>query len=58
MTSVEMTFTEVILEEDSTDNNKDPGSRAVCDVRNYVIVRDLRNLLTRFHRDLGHMIGS
>jgi len=49
MTSVEVTFTEVTIEH---------GSRAVCDVRNYVIVRDLRNLLTRFHKDLGDMIAS
>jgi len=58
MTSVEVTFTEVTIEEDFTDNNEEHGSRAVCDVRNYVIVRDLRNLLTRFHRDLGHMIAT
>lgn len=55
--TAEMTLTAVIIEEDFTDNGEEPGLRAICDVRNYVIVRDLRNLLLRFQRDLGHLSG-
>lgn len=59
MEYAEMTFTgftEIIInEEDFTDGDKEPSDRAVYDVRNYVIVRDLRDLMTRFQRDLSHL---
>ena len=56
MEYAEMTFTEIIISvEDFTDGDKEPSERAVYDVRNYVIVRDLRDLMTRFQRDLSHL---
>ncbi|KAL9982608.1 hypothetical protein ACROYT_G004673 [Oculina patagonica] len=46
---------EVTIEEDFTDNN-DVDMKAVSDVRNYVIIRDLRDALQNFQRNLGHLI--
>ena len=47
---------EMTIEEDFTDN-KSADLRAVYDVRNYAIVRDLGYMLFKFQEDLGHLIG-
>ncbi|KAJ7385539.1 hypothetical protein OS493_015111 [Desmophyllum pertusum] len=51
----EAVLTEITIEEDFTDND-DPDHRAICDVRNYVIVKDLGGMLLHFQKDLGHLI--
>ena len=56
MEYAEMTFTGIIIsEEDFTDGDKEPSDTAVYDVRNYVIVRDLRDLMTQFQIDLSRL---
>lgn len=47
---------EMTIEEDFTDN-ENADLRAIYDVRNYVIVRDLGYMLLNFQEDLGHLIG-
>lgn len=47
---------EMTIEEDFTDN-ENADLRAIYDVRNYVIVRDLSYMLLNFQEDLGHLIG-
>lgn len=42
--------------EDFTDNDNN-DLKAIHDVRNYVIVRDLKVVLLQFLRNLGHLIG-
>lgn len=45
------------IEDDFTDN-RSVDLRAIYDVRNYVIVRDLGSvMLPNFQKDLGHLIG-
>ena len=43
------------IEDDYTDTSAD--LRAIYDVRNYVIVRELGSFLLTFQRDLSHLIG-
>lgn len=44
--------------EDDFSDNRSADLRAIYDVRNYVIVRDLGSvMLPNFQGDLGHLIG-
>ena len=44
---------DVTIDKDTTDSMED---RAVYDVRNYVILRDLGYMLLQFTRDLGQLL--